>query len=359
MERPIYKKIKEPEYPIPFCGVFPPLPTLITYPTGVLFRNPTRTFSHLASCNGYMVVYVSCHGDYIGTFPAKLYDTHSYAVVQTGGGDATGCFYLTDTDEFMRNMFGTNILYSFQHLLGIRGDKVPTFYKDLHYSTSDFDIGPSGEIITEIIPNKILSYETSDIVSHGMGVYLFDPAIKLDAGTALFSKDEYWDPKFTGDGITIDKFIDELPTRYSTHQNFIVVINSCASVPEYITNSNLKKIVRTSGSTSHYSKPQPGELRVYPTFPLIEEPGSKLPDFVKEHTLRTPLNWRSRKQTSRFRRLFKKQMRKATTQKKKKSIRLATYNTFVNAMAGKNYAPLPSYEEHLENLKRRGIINHE
>lgn len=352
--------IPEPVAPVSFCAKNAPID--ITYPAASLFRNPTRTFAHLSSCKNYAVVFISAHGDYIGTFPAPIYEKHSYAVVQTGGGDATGCSFIVGSDELMRNLFSINLLYSFQYLLGIHADRTPTLFRDLHYSTSDHQFDSDGKVIVEIIPNKQLTFTAAEKTSHGMGMFLYDPAATIPAGSPLFRRLDDWDVFFDGDGVSIEWLLDTIPLRLGAERNYILVISSCADISKAVAFPNFKTILQTSSKYSQYSFPLAGEPTLMGHIKLIDN--GSMPAIVRERTGLIPQNWRRRKTSKRVSNYFKKTLRKMrnteTIGKKGKQKRIlypginlpysALAKTEINRLlaATGNYPKLPNYESEVE-----------
>jgi len=248
--------VPEPNGPISYCSA----------PGGRVpyhkfdFRDPSKIFSDLESCQNYVVVNINCHGTIIGTFHAPEFEDYSYAVFQTGG-EGTGCLYWMGViNILLRNLFSLNLLYSIYHLLALGGfDSIPTIYKSFHFATSE----PNPDLERDLIPNKLLSFSISpsdNDLRNGAGIWVYNPETKSSKDDLLFDNYTFFFSKHYKSStlceFTLEQVLNEFPTHLKSkfgNKNYIFVIHSCAGV-ESGNQSEHNRIMRTASAKTFYAK---------------------------------------------------------------------------------------------------------
>lgn len=353
-----------PTYPVPSCGTsLLPMPRFI--PTQHQFRNPHYLLPFLSQCTGYVVYFISAHGSTIGTFESSDIDSETaFAVVQTGGGESIGCKFMAGGEALMMDLFSTNIVYSFQQLLGMFGDRMSPFYRDLHYATSD-EQEVEGAYTYEVFPNKLLSYTAEDIGRIYAGVFCYDPAARdLPAGTPAFQRmddfDTLFDPVKMEGGISLFELLNLFPKKIAelsvtnpfyrplVGRTPIYVVSSCATVARDLPSATLNALVKASAATSHYSVLRPGQASLFSTARMIRP--ERYSRFVTGNSIKIPRNWRNTKRSRRIhKRLFGVEPLRVTTKNRKRNRTAAGAatggaGTGGAGTGGENYSPLPNYE---------------
>lgn len=210
----------------------------------LFFRDAAKVIPMLQSNKDFVVYFISSHSaQRVNSFEPPVLGAKNipYCVVQTGGGDAVGCEFAVSASTVMGHLFSKELLYSFQYLLGLTGDVVPRVFSDLHYSTNDTIIVDGKEHFLELIPNKILSFQESEIKDGApFGVYRFNPnALQLWPLTgSLFQKIPALDTLFTrSSGTTIGELLPLITAEDTSMADrpAIFVFHGCSgfAAPKY------------------------------------------------------------------------------------------------------------------------------
>jgi hypothetical protein len=264
----------------------------------LFFRDPNNVIPFLQRGRDFVVYYITAHGSQLSTqfVPPTLGKDIPYSVIQTGARNSVGCPFISTGNQLMKNLFSTNLAYSFQYLLGLENDNLPPLFTDLHYATNDV-IGS----VKELIPDKNLSFSSKEIGIYG--VFVYDPN-----SIALFSKnfknlpqfDKYFtrgeiDPatvsmfsSFTSPrGIKLSDLLNRIPIEsgYDDRPS-IFVVYSCADID---LTKNVLPIIRTLAGESFYS------LNPYAHTHIDHiDPDGRLPAYalLSFSGLTVPSNWR-------------------------------------------------------------------
>lgn len=251
---PIFN-LNEPLYPLPVRA----LTTVADKPNPPdLFRNPNALMPLLTNSTNYVVYFIAAHGRSMMPVKMKEYNGTPYSVIQTGGGDATGCSFYFGSFKLLKNLFSINLPYSFQYLLGLYNDRLPRVFRDLIYSTSD-------EKDDTLLPNRHLSFSNTKEDKPDMGVFVFDPEEKKADGTPLFERWNGMEGLFTQKGgTTLFDVIDNIMVVHNrteisyrggaSPRPAIFVFGSCADLTSSLTFANKNRIVSLCARCHYFSK---------------------------------------------------------------------------------------------------------